>query len=111
MAIPQSTSMSFLILSFLTSLVVTRPVVRSAEQHLHHSAGHDLSGSQEFYSTPVPRVGGVGVDSLIFDAALIGTGAYPIFETLFTMYRRKVVRGVSTGAPDYKNASRSFHRA
>ena len=26
--------------------------------------------------------------------------AYPIFETIFTMYRRKVVRGVSTGAPD-----------
>jgi UDP-N-acetylmuramyl pentapeptide phosphotransferase/UDP-N-acetylglucosamine-1-phosphate transferase len=27
-------------------------------------------------------------------------GAYPIFETLFTIYRRKVVRGVDTSAPD-----------
>ena len=26
--------------------------------------------------------------------------AYPIFETIFTMYRRKVIKGVATGAPD-----------
>jgi len=26
--------------------------------------------------------------------------AYPVFETIFTMYRRKFVRGVATGAPD-----------
>ncbi len=53
--------MTFLILSFLTSLVVTLLVVRSAERHAHHSADHDLSGPQKFHSTPVPRVGGVGV--------------------------------------------------
>jgi UDP-N-acetylmuramyl pentapeptide phosphotransferase/UDP-N-acetylglucosamine-1-phosphate transferase len=53
--------MAFLILSFLTSLVVTLLVVRSAEQHAHHSADDDLSGPQKFHSAPVPRVGGVSI--------------------------------------------------
>ncbi len=53
--------MTFLILSFLTSLVITLLVVRSAAQHGHHSADHDLSGPQKFHSEPVPRIGGVGI--------------------------------------------------
>jgi UDP-N-acetylmuramyl pentapeptide phosphotransferase/UDP-N-acetylglucosamine-1-phosphate transferase len=36
--------------------------------------------------------------------------AYPIFETIFTMYRRKVVRGVSTGAPDGIHLHTLIHR-
>ncbi len=36
--------------------------------------------------------------------------AYPIFETIFTMYRRKVVRGVATGAPDGIHLHTLIHR-
>jgi len=36
--------------------------------------------------------------------------AYPIFETLFTMYRRKVVRGVATGMPDGIHLHTLIHR-
>ena len=53
--------MTFLILSFLTSLVATLLVVRSTEKHGHRSADHDLSGPQKFHSAPVPRIGGVSI--------------------------------------------------
>ncbi len=53
--------MTFLILSFLTSLLVTLLVVRSAEKHSHRTADHDLTGPQKFHSAPVPRIGGIGV--------------------------------------------------
>lgn len=36
--------------------------------------------------------------------------AYPIFETIFTMYRRKVVRGVATGLPDGIHLHTLIHR-
>jgi UDP-N-acetylmuramyl pentapeptide phosphotransferase/UDP-N-acetylglucosamine-1-phosphate transferase len=36
--------------------------------------------------------------------------AYPIFETLFTMYRRKFVRGVAVGAPDGIHLHTLIHR-
>ena len=36
--------------------------------------------------------------------------AYPIFETVFTMYRRKVVRGVATAAPDGIHLHTLIHR-
>lgn len=36
--------------------------------------------------------------------------AYPVFETIFTMYRRKVVRGVATGAPDGIHLHTLIHR-
>ena len=36
--------------------------------------------------------------------------AYPIFETIFTMYRRKVVRGVAVGAPDGIHLHTLVHR-
>ncbi|MBC7710593.1 MAG: glycosyl transferase [Rhizobacter sp.] len=36
--------------------------------------------------------------------------AYPIFETLFTMYRRKGVRGVATGMPDGIHLHTLIHR-
>ena len=42
--------MTFLTLSFLTSLVATLLVLRSAEHHAHHSADHDLSGPQKFHT-------------------------------------------------------------
>lgn len=36
--------------------------------------------------------------------------AYPVFETIFTMYRRKFVRGVPTGAPDGIHLHTLVHR-
>jgi UDP-N-acetylmuramyl pentapeptide phosphotransferase/UDP-N-acetylglucosamine-1-phosphate transferase len=36
--------------------------------------------------------------------------AYPIFETIFTIYRRKVVRGVATAAPDGIHLHTLIHR-
>jgi UDP-N-acetylmuramyl pentapeptide phosphotransferase/UDP-N-acetylglucosamine-1-phosphate transferase len=36
--------------------------------------------------------------------------AYPIFETIFTIYRRKVVRGVATAAPDAIHLHTLIHR-
>jgi UDP-N-acetylmuramyl pentapeptide phosphotransferase/UDP-N-acetylglucosamine-1-phosphate transferase len=36
--------------------------------------------------------------------------AYPIFETIFTMYRRKFVRGVPTAAPDGIHLHSLIHR-
>jgi UDP-N-acetylmuramyl pentapeptide phosphotransferase/UDP-N-acetylglucosamine-1-phosphate transferase len=36
--------------------------------------------------------------------------AYPVFETVFTMYRRKLVRGVATGAPDGIHLHTLIHR-
>ena len=49
--------MSALILSFLTSLVVTLFVVRSASSHERLSADFDVTGPQKFHSRPVPRIG------------------------------------------------------
>lgn len=53
--------MSILILSFLTSLLVTLVVVRSAGSHARLSADHDTQGPQKFHTRPVPRIGGVGM--------------------------------------------------
>jgi UDP-N-acetylmuramyl pentapeptide phosphotransferase/UDP-N-acetylglucosamine-1-phosphate transferase len=61
--------MSLLIVSFLTSLLATFAVVRSANLHGNLSADHDLSGPQKFHSAPVPRIGGFGV----FVAVVTGT--------------------------------------
>ncbi len=36
--------------------------------------------------------------------------AYPIFETVFTMYRRKFIRGVATAAPDGIHLHTLIHR-
>lgn len=36
--------------------------------------------------------------------------AYPVFETIFTMYRRKFVRGVPAGAPDGIHLHTLIHR-
>lgn len=35
---------------------------------------------------------------------------YPVFETLFTMYRRKFIRGVSPGAPDSIHMHQVIHK-
>ncbi len=52
--------MSYFVVSFLTSLLVTLVVVRSAALHAW-SADHDFSGPQKFHTRAVPRIGGLGV--------------------------------------------------
>ncbi len=66
--------MTFLVLSFLISMVVTLLVVRSGAQHAHRSADHDLSGPQKFHSVAVPRIGGVGIF-----LAMVGSAAMAQF--------------------------------
>lgn len=52
--------MRFLIISFLTSLLVSLLVVRYARGHAAASANH-LTGPQRFHSGPVPRIGGLSL--------------------------------------------------
>jgi UDP-N-acetylmuramyl pentapeptide phosphotransferase/UDP-N-acetylglucosamine-1-phosphate transferase len=63
-----------LIVSFVLAVCATLLLVRSAERHAHLSNDHDFSGPQKFHSTPVPRVGGLGVA-----AGILGGGAVLAF--------------------------------
>jgi UDP-N-acetylmuramyl pentapeptide phosphotransferase/UDP-N-acetylglucosamine-1-phosphate transferase len=63
--------MSFLLLSFVVSLIATLLVVRSSDRHAHLSADHELDGPQKFHRRPVPRVGGVGVLIAMLSGALL----------------------------------------
>ena len=63
--------MSFLLLSFIVSLIATLLVVRSSDRHAHLSADHELGGPQKFHRRPVPRVGGVGVLIAMLSGALL----------------------------------------
>jgi UDP-N-acetylmuramyl pentapeptide phosphotransferase/UDP-N-acetylglucosamine-1-phosphate transferase len=63
--------MSFLLLSFVVSLIATLLVVRSSDRHAHLSADHELDGPQKFHRRPVPRVGGVGVLIAMLSGAVL----------------------------------------
>lgn len=63
--------MSLLIVSFITSLLCTLAIVRSAGRHGGLSADHDLSGPQKYHARPVPRVGGVAVFAAIVAGSLV----------------------------------------
>ena len=69
--------MSALILSFLTSLVVTLLVVRSAASHERLSADFNITGPQKFHSRPVPRIGGIGML-----AAVLASGCFLQWNSL-----------------------------
>ena len=53
--------MTYLILSFLTSALITLMMIRSADRHGRLSADHDFSGPQKFHARAVPRIGGIGI--------------------------------------------------
>ena len=53
--------MTYFASCFIVALFATLLVVRSSMRHGHLSADHDLSGPQKFHSSPVPRIGGLGV--------------------------------------------------
>lgn len=53
--------MSALVIAFFLSCITTLLVVRYSHLHGHITADHDTHGVQKFHTTPVPRVGGVGL--------------------------------------------------
>lgn len=53
--------MSALVIAFVLSLVATLLVVRYSHLHEHMTADHDMDGVQKFHTSPVPRVGGLGL--------------------------------------------------
>lgn len=63
--------MSYLLLPFFVSAIVTLLVIRSARTHGHFSADADLSGPQKFHAHPVPRIGGVGMYIGLLACALL----------------------------------------
>ncbi len=75
--------MTLLIIAFLTAFLVTMAVVRFSHTHAHLTNDHDLAGVQKFHSSPVPRVGGLGiVCAVVMGAGLLhwrypSTGATP----------------------------------
>lgn len=61
--------MQFLLIGFVTSLVVTLIVIHTTRQH-GLSSDNDLSGVQKFHARPVPRIGSVGiVTAIVFATA------------------------------------------
>jgi UDP-N-acetylmuramyl pentapeptide phosphotransferase/UDP-N-acetylglucosamine-1-phosphate transferase len=78
--------MSVFILAFLTSLIATLLVVRSASLHAWMSADSDLTGPQKFHTRAVPRIGGIGVLVAMAVAGVFGnftqTDAAPYFWIL-----------------------------
>lgn len=63
--------MSYLLLAFAISTLVTLSVIHSSAKHGHLSADHDLSGPQKFHAKPVPRIGGAGIYAGLLAAALL----------------------------------------
>lgn len=53
--------MLFLVVAFLTSLVATLLMVRSAKVHAAHTADRDFDKPQGLHAMAVPRVGGLGI--------------------------------------------------
>ena len=86
--------MSFFITSFLSSLVLTLLVVRSASLHSWMSADHDLSGPQKFHTDPVPRIGGFGVL-----AAMVVAGLFSDFTQAGSAARFWLL--IACGAPAF----------
>lgn len=63
--------MSFLLLSFIVSLLTSLAVVRSSARHGRLTSDAEMSGPQKFHAHPVPRIGGVGVfAAMVAGAAL-----------------------------------------
>jgi len=67
-------AMLLLLASFLAAFAATMLVVRSSSVHAHLSMDVDTAGPQKFHSTPVPRIGGVGIlVGVVAGIGLLGT--------------------------------------
>jgi len=53
--------MTFFIFAFVCSGLATALIVYSSSCHGRFTADHDLTGVQKSHSTPVPRIGGLGI--------------------------------------------------
>lgn len=53
--------MTLLTTAFIVAFIATLGIVRFSHTHAHLTNDHDLSGVQKFHSTPVPRIGGLGI--------------------------------------------------
>lgn len=69
--------MSFLLLSFVVSLLTTLVVLRTSDVHGELSADTETCGPQKFHAHPVPRIGGVGVLAAIFAGMLLAEFTRP----------------------------------
>lgn len=69
--------MTFLVITFLASLLIATIIVRSGSRHARLSADHDMSGPQKFHSRPVPRIGGIAV----FAALLAGVVSITVLQS------------------------------
>lgn len=63
--------MIYFLCCFLTGLVATLVIMRSALRHGHLSSDNDLSGPQKFHGRPVPRIGGAGIMVAIAAGAML----------------------------------------
>lgn len=63
--------MVYVLVAFLTSLVVTLLLVRYNTLHAKYTADHDLSGVQKYHATPVPRVGGISIIVAMFGICVL----------------------------------------
>ena len=78
--------MSFLLLSFVVSLLSTLAVLRSTDHHGSLSADTEISGPQKFHSRPVPRIGGIGVLLAVFAGTLLAQFTRPaLSESLWLL--------------------------
>ncbi len=69
--------MTYFLLSFMVSLMVTSMVVRSSHRHSWLSADHDLSGPQKFHQIPVPRIGGLALALAVIAGVLLDQFSQP----------------------------------
>lgn len=72
--------MSFLLLSFVVSLIATLFVVRASGQH-GRLVDHQTQGPQKFHTHPVPRVGGAGIFIALLAGALLAQLTRPAQST------------------------------
>lgn len=63
--------MSYFIITFLVSFAATMWLVRFHHVHAHLSHDLDVAGPQKFHTTPVPRVGGLGIAIGLFGFGLL----------------------------------------
>jgi UDP-N-acetylmuramyl pentapeptide phosphotransferase/UDP-N-acetylglucosamine-1-phosphate transferase len=78
--------MTYIVSSFLVSLLATLFIMRSSMRHGHLSADHDLSGPQKFHTRPVPRVGGLGVMvAIVAGAAIAQVSESPAARSLWLL--------------------------
>ncbi len=72
--------------AFAVSLVLTLLTVRLTKRRIRAAGDHDTSGPQKFHSSPVPRIGGVGIFvALIAGCAVVAARDGHIGQAAFVL--------------------------